>query len=122
MSESAPAGTAGNIEEEKIFAALSWWFFLGPIFLFIMKEKKFVRHHAAQGTVMLAVSMALGLLCCGLSFVLSFIPIIGWLLSLALPLLGLIPFAGTVMGTIKALQGEWWECPVLGGWAKKIPV
>lgn len=122
--ESAPAQPqdATAIGEGKVFAALSWWFILGPIFLFTHKDNRFVRHYAAQGTVLLACALALGLLSCVLSLVLSFIPFVGWIISLALPLLGLLPLGIAITGTLKAVNGEWWSCPVIGDWAKKLPV
>ena len=118
MSESAPAGTAGNIEEQKIFAALSWWFILGPIFLFAMKDKPFIRHHAAQGTVLLILGFALCLFSC----VLTMIPFIGLIFGIFAPVIGLGWIVVSIFGTIKAVGGEWWKCPIIGEWAKKIPV
>jgi uncharacterized membrane protein len=41
------------------------------------------------------------------------IPVIGWLAALTLAI-------ASVVGFFKALQGEMWEMPVIGQYAKKI--
>lgn len=118
MTESGSAQPArtGGTDEGKLFAALSWWGFLGPIFLFVKKEDPFVQHHAKQGTVLFGISVVLYLFLCVLSMVIS---------CFAVPLMGIAGLgilAVSIIGTIKAVNLELWECPVIGEWAKKINV
>ena len=74
------------------------------VFFLIEKDSKFVRFHALQSGI-LAVGLFL------LNIILGFIPIIGWLLLMILPLATLILY---VYMLVKAYQGEWFELPVIG--------
>lgn len=87
-------------------AALSYvlgWL-TGIVFLLIEKDP-YVRFHAMQSIV------AFGLLT-----VVSFVPIIGWLLS---PFLMIIGFILWLVLIYKAYQGEEFQLPVIGEFAKK---
>lgn len=88
-------------------AALSYvlgWL-TGIIFLLIEREDKFVRFHAMQSIVTF-----------GLLTVLSFVPVIGWLLS---PLLMIVGFILWLVLIFKAYQGEEFKLPWVGDFAKK---
>lgn len=76
----------------------------GIIFLFIEKENKFVRFHAMQSTAFFA-SIWIA------TFILDYIPFIGWLLRSAVSLLGFIMW---VVLMIKAYQHETLKLPVFG--------
>lgn len=127
MTESgsaAPARTGGT-DEGKLFAALSWWGFLGIIFLFVKKDDPFVQHHAKQGTVLFALWVAVSVVLCVLSVVIGMIPVLGVISCVITPLIGVVglgALAVSIIGTIKAVNLELWECPVIGEWAKKINV
>ena len=87
-------------------AALSYvlgWL-TGIVFLLIEKDP-FVRFHAMQSIV------AFGLLT-----VLSFVPVIGWLLS---PLLMIVGFILWLVLIFKAYQGEEFKLPWIGEFAQK---
>lgn len=74
------------------------------IFFLIEKDSKFVKFHAMQSGI-LAVAYLL------LNIVLGFIPVIGWIIGMILPLAVFILF---IVMLIKAYQGEWFELPVIG--------
>jgi len=87
-------------------AALSYvlgWL-TGIIFLLIEKDK-FVRFHAMQSIVTF-----------GLLTVLSFVPVVGWLLS---PLLMIVGFILWLVLIFKAYQGEEFKLPWIGEFAQK---
>lgn len=92
--------------EENIAGLLTYiaGFVTGIIFLILEKENKFVRFHAMQS---IAVSVAMIVL----SVVLSFIPLIGWLLSL---LLAPASFILWILLMFKAYKGELFKLPLLG--------
>ena len=48
-----------------------------------------------------------------ISVVFWFIPVLGWLLNIVVGV-------AAIVGIIKALQGEKWELPVVGAWAKSF--
>lgn len=76
----------------------------GIIFLVLEKENKFVRFHAMQ-SIAVTVTMIV------LSIVLSFIPVIGWILGL---LLGPVSFVLWVFLMFKAYKGEKFKLPFIG--------
>lgn len=72
----------------------------GLIFFLIEKESKYVKFYAFQGLIL------------GLCFILSPIPIIGWLW-------GIFIFVMWIITWINAFQGKIYKVPVLGNIAAK---
>lgn len=100
-------------------------YILGPItgiaFLVLEKESRFVRFHAAQsvavGVAMIALSIALSIL----GGVLAFIPILGWIVALLLSFgVAIGSFVLWIMLMWRAFQGQEWEVPVVGGFARRM--
>lgn len=87
-------------------AALSYIWILCLIPLLSSKDE-FVKFHARQGFVLFIIEVALVLV--------AWIPVIGWVLFLIVAIIALV-------GIIKALNGEKWEIPYIGQWAKKIKI
>src|SRR5690625_2448986 len=80
----------------------------GIIFLIIEKKNKFVRFHAMQSICFFAAIWIA-------TFVLGFIPFIGWMLS------GLISFAGFIGWIVlmfKAYNNEYYKVPIIGDYAE----
>jgi len=77
----------------------------GLVFLLVEKKNGFVRFHAMQSLMFFAALT-----------VASFIPVIGWLLS---PLLMIVGFIAWLMCIYKAYNGEEFELPLFGKLAKK---
>ena len=106
--------TPDDFEKKRVIAALGYIPFL--CFLpMIMKDKgDFLAFHARQGlaTTLVAVVMAV------LGPVLTiFIPLIGLVIATCLDtVLALL----IIVGALKAYQGEMWELPVVGVYAKNI--
>ncbi len=96
---------------ENLAALLSYvlGFITGIIFFVIEKQSKFVKFHAMQSILVSAALMVL-------SFVLGFIPFIGWL---ALILLGPVSFVLWIILMVKAYKYVWFKLPVVGDIAEK---
>lgn len=77
----------------------------GLVFLLAEKDNQKVRFHAMQSLVFFA----------GLT-VISFVPVIGWLLS---PFVMIVGFVVWLMSVYKAYNGEEFELPVAGKFAKQ---
>jgi uncharacterized membrane protein len=98
-----------DTEDNKLLAAIGYLGILCLIPLLAKRDSAFCQFHGKQGLVIFIVWIVL-------SFV-NILPFIGqmiWMLgSLALVVL-------VIMGMIHALNGEEWELPVLGQYAKQI--
>ncbi|MEK5208393.1 DUF4870 domain-containing protein [Psychrobacillus sp. FSL H8-0510] len=95
--------------DENIAGMLCYFFIVGLIFLFVEKENSFIRFHALQ-SVFLGVALII------ISMVLPFIPIIGWMLSIWLPLLVL---ALVVFLMYQAYNGKYYKLPIIGDITEK---
>lgn len=96
-----------DAEENKSIAVLSYIFFLFVIPLFLKKESKFCQFHGKQGLVLFIVAV--------LGSLVYWIPFIGWAL-------GILIVALAVLGIYQAWQGNYWEMPVIGQFAKKLNI
>ena len=97
-----------NSKDTRILAAIGYLWILCLLPLLGKRESSFTQFHGKQGLVLTIVSFAVGIM--------AWIPIIGflaWLVGI-----GLIVLA--VQGIQHAMQGEYWEMPVLGKYAKQI--
>ena len=102
-ASSAPkSGTGNDVEDNKIWAAISYIGILSIIVLLAKKDSDFAQFHAKQGFVLFIAMVILG-----------FIPVVGWLLNIANLVL-------LVMGLINAVQGKRTELPLYGQLAAKI--
>lgn len=93
-------------------AALSYVLGLitGIIFWATRKGDDFVRFHAVQ-SIGLSVTWLIGWM------ILTFIPVLGWIL---IPFWGLLMFVFWLVSIVKAYQGEKFELPVIGSYIQKI--
>ena len=97
--------------EENIAALLSYvvgWI-TGLIFFLIEKDSKFVKFHAMQSIITFGGLMVL-------SWILAYIPFIGWVIG---SLLGVLALVLWIVLMIKAYQGEKIKLPVIGDLAEK---
>jgi uncharacterized membrane protein len=97
--------------QPNIAALLSYLigFVTGIVFYLIEKENKFVRFHAMQSIVTFGALFVL-------QIVLSFIPVIGWIL---MPIVGIVCLILWIILMIKAYQGESFKLPIAGDIAEK---
>jgi len=97
--------------EENIAGLLTYvlgWI-TGLVFFLIEKENKFVRFHAMQSIIVFGSLTVV-------SFVLSFIPFIGGIISWLLSILALVLW---IVLMIKAYQGQKYKLPWAGDIAEK---
>ncbi len=92
-----------NEEKNKGIAALAYLIFFLP--LLICKDDEFAMFHANQGLLLLIFGI-------GISIVLGFIPILGWILLLFYPI---VAFAFFIIGVMNALKSEKKQLPLIGG-------
>jgi uncharacterized membrane protein len=86
--------------QENIESLLCYWWVTGIIFLLIEKNSKLVKFHAVQG------------ICISLLYILTVIPILGWILSLVTTII-------LILAAIKAYQGKYLKVPVVTDFAVK---
>jgi fumarate reductase subunit D len=98
-----------DVEENKTIAAIGYLGILCLLPLLMKKDSKFAQFHGKQSLVLLIASVIV-------SFI-NIIPILGQLIWIVAMILFTILM---VVGIIKALNGQWWEMPILGEYAKKI--
>ena len=101
MAETSGTGLPRNTAAALTYV-LGW--LTGIIFLLIEKDK-FVRFHAMQSIITF-----------GLLTVFSFVPVIGWILS---PLVMIVGFILWLVLIFKAYQGEEFKLPWIGDFAQK---
>lgn len=97
--------------EENVAALLSYlvgWV-TGLIFFLIEKESKFVKFHAMQSIIVFGGLFIINL-------ILSYIPIIGWILS---AIIGIVALVLWIVLMIKAYQGNKYKLPGIGDLAEK---
>ncbi len=103
--ESKNISNEEDIKENNIIASLSYVWILCLIPLLGKRDSKFAQFHAKQGLVLFVIEIIGG--------VFAWFPIFGQLFMLALLVV-------SVLGFIKAYNGEWWKMPVIYDWSKKI--
>jgi uncharacterized membrane protein len=112
----APAGAAGDVEQNKVFAVLSYL----PPFLFLVpllaaRQSKFAMYHCNQGIVLTLAAFVVSLANMILDHILVFIPFLGWLLMAVLSMgifIGIIVLV--IMGIINAAGGVCKPLPLIG--------
>ncbi len=95
-----PQNREDDIRKNKDMAAVGYlWILSIPIYM-TRKDSPFIQYHSKQGIVLFLVSIPLW-----------FIPVIGHLLEL-------IVLVGMVIGFLNAIQGHYYDVPVIGALAK----
>lgn len=117
---SVPAGTG---LDTNVAGALSYILgaLTGILFLVIDGHRPFVRFHAMQAITVTVGMIVLSIGLMVVSAILAVVPILGWLLGLLLSL-GLSA-GGLVLWLYlmyRAWQGDEWEVPVAGKWARQL--
>ena len=97
------------IADEKIIAAIGYFWILFLLPLLLKKESEYCQFHAKQGMVLFITSIIL--------LVINIIPILGQIVFF----LGSIVIAiFALLGFVNALQGRKWEVPYLNKFVRKI--
>lgn len=94
-----------DVEENRVIAAIGYIWILCLVPLFLKRNSQFAQFHAKQGLVLFVAEI--------FGWLIYWIPLIGWLLGIFVLLMA-------IMGIMSALQGRYWEMPILGKYARKI--
>jgi uncharacterized membrane protein len=106
--------TVDDTEKKRVIAALGYIPFLCFLPLLMRDKGDFLAFHARQGLVITLMSIIMAILGPILTIFVPFVgPIIALLLNTGLALLILV-------GAWKAYQGDMWELPIAGDYAKNI--
>src|SRR3972149_889479 len=81
----------------------------GIVFLIIEKENQFVRFHAVQSIIVFGALTVVNI-------ILTFIPIIGWIVSV---IIGIIAFILWILLMVRAYQGKRYKVPIAGNMAEQ---
>lgn len=98
-------------EDGKAMGILSYIIPLIPYL--VEKDNKYVKYHATQGMNLLILSIIYAVAYSVLSFILLFIPIIGWITIAVIGLLGFGILALCIMGIIDVCNGKAKELPIV---------
>lgn len=99
-----------EIQEGKVFAAISYISAFCILTLILKRENKFALFHGKQGLVIFIGEIAAGILRVA-------IPLLGRpIFSLAVLVLGLL----SLFGIMQSLMGRYWKCPFIYNFAEKI--
>jgi len=98
-----------DIDENKLLAAVGYLGILCLIPLLAKKDSAYCQFHGKQGLIIFIAWLVLG--------VCNIVPILGQLVwALGSVVLAVL----IILGIVHALNGEEWELPVLGKYAKQI--
>lgn len=99
MSQTKPKTSSGGpSQEQKIWGVAAYLWVLSLVVLVARKNDPYVRFHANQGVLLLAL----------------------WVVFLLMPPLQIAVILIALVGIFKAFQGEEWEIPVIGMYAAKL--
>jgi uncharacterized membrane protein len=117
------SGTVGKLRRN-VAGALAYFTFI-PAVVFLMMDPyqrdRFVRFHSFQCLVFWLASLIAAAAFRLLAFVLSIVPLLGYLLLLLVAfVVGLALIVAWLLLVVKALQGEYFKLPVLGDLAERL--
>ncbi|MBU1148808.1 DUF4870 domain-containing protein [Patescibacteria group bacterium] len=107
MSDEKMKDNPKDIEDNKTVAAIGYVWILCFVPLLLKRDSKFAQYHGKQALVLFIIEVIV-------SFI-AWVPVIGWILAIAVIILA-------VMGIMQALQGNYWEMPLVGKFAKKLNI
>jgi len=126
ITAAAPPPTAGVSDESKLFGALAYLLGIltGIVVFLVKKDDRFAKFHAMQsillGVAVFVIFVVLGIL----GTILSFIPVIGWIIGILLFILwavvGLGLFILWLLLMWRAYNGVKWKLPVIGEHAERM--
>jgi uncharacterized membrane protein len=106
---------AQDAQDNKAMAAIAYILFFVPLLTGAHKTSPFAKYHTNQGTILFISAAIYGVAFGILSFVLLFIPVIGWIIILILSIAWVIFPVFVILGIINAVQGKMSPLPLIGG-------
>jgi uncharacterized membrane protein len=119
----APTPTGGSGFPDHLAGTLAYVLgaITGILFFMLDRHRPFVRFHALQaiGLTIVWIGLSLGLTVLG--FILTVVPVLGWLVDVLLALaLSLMGFVLWIWLMVQAWRGNQWEVPVLGPQIRRL--
>jgi len=103
-----------DAQDNKTMAILAYLFFFIPLLTGAHKTSLFAKFHTNQGTILFIAAAAWGIAYSILTFILMFIPVLGWILVIILGIATLIFPVLCIVGIINAVNGTMKPLPVIG--------
>ena len=100
-----------DIKENKVLAAIGYIGILCVLPLALKPKSQFCKFHGKQALILLIAGV--------INMVIGMIPVIGWILA---PLGAIAIIIMSLLGLLKAINGEYWEMPYIAEYAKKINI
>ncbi len=104
-----------DVDDNKVISAIGYISILCLIPLLLAKDSEYAQFHAKQGLSLFIIGIAVMVF----NTVFGWIPIIGWFFAIILSLSVIVL---SILGIIKALQGEKYEMPVVSQLAKALKI
>ncbi len=89
-----------------------------PYFTTQGKRNAFMSFHIKQGLALFVFDIILTVV----GMVVWVIPVIGWMIGLLMPIVWILVLIVAIIAIVKALKGEMWDIPVIGGFKDKFNV
>ncbi|MEM0044144.1 MAG: DUF4870 domain-containing protein [Sulfolobales archaeon] len=104
-------------EEEKIWGFIAWLLsIIGAVLALVLKPGyKYVRYWAYLSISFFILVVVIKVL----TWILAFIPFIGWILSV---LIGLALLIAWILGIVKSLNKEYWKPPIIYDIARMLGI
>ena len=99
-----------DIQQNKVMGILAYIGILVLIPLFAAKDSKFARFHCNQGLVLAICEIAVSVIIS----ILSFIPVVGLIVSIVGWVINVVAFVLSILGIINAVNGQAKELPLIG--------
>ncbi len=101
--------------------------FVGALYVLLFnREREFARHHAKQSLGLAVVAVGVPLVWAVVSWMLSWIPLVGPVIAASLFALVIVAYVALValwiVGMVRALRVERATLPVVGTWAQRLPI
>lgn len=105
-----PSAEAEDIEKNRAFAILSYFWILFVVGLIAAPNSKFAKYHGNQGLVLFLASIIASVGC----MVIGFVPLVNMILVVAMPLLWLGWLVLMILGIVNAAGGQCKPLPLIG--------
>lgn len=114
----AEAPVSGDVvrDQDKIMLVLAYLGIFALIPLLTVKDSDYVRWHAKQGLALMACWFGVAVA----ASIISFIPVIGWVIGVLSCVVHLGFLALSIMGIVKAFEPRRWAIPVVSTIAAKF--
>lgn len=104
-----------DIQKNTVTALLSYILFLFIVPLLAAKDSKYARFHANQGIVLFIAELACGVASSIVCAVLSFIPVVGFVMQIVISgCVSIAALAFIIIGIVNAVNGRAKELPLIG--------